>query len=449
MTEGAVVSDVSPVVDQITGFRAAVGDLEPATTQAEAIERIRELEHLKAACAAAQAQATATLEQLRLADEAARGVPKARRGRGLGAEVGLARGESATRGNRCLNLAGALTTVLPNTMQALRTGRVAEEHAHVVAKETAWLSDGDRRQADALIADRLGSVGPRQLAGEVRAHAQRLDQAGAVERLAKAAAERRVSVRPAPDNMAYLTTLLPMQQAVAVYAGLHRDATTMVGTGDTTDPSDPTGQPRTRDQIMADLLVERTTGQTSATAVPAEVQLVMTDAALCGVDQTPAWLAGHGPIPAVIVKHWLADEAMQVFLRRVFTRPDDHQLVAVESRARNFPPGLRRKILLRDDICRTPWCDNPAQQADHMEGVKDGGDTSYANASGLCAGCNQTKENTGWRHTGDSSQLNVTTPTGHTYRTSTPPLVAGRPPENPQAGDDRGTPEPPDDAEPP
>src|SRR5699024_12471312 len=98
MTEGAVVSDVSPVVDQITGIRAAVGDLNPATTEAEAIERIRELEHLKAACAATQAQATATLEQLRLADEADRDVPKARRGRGPGAEVGVTRGEAATHG---------------------------------------------------------------------------------------------------------------------------------------------------------------------------------------------------------------------------------------------------------------------------------------------------------------------------------------------------------------
>src|SRR5699024_941113 len=140
----------------------------------------------------------------------------------------------------------------------------------------------------------------------------------------------------------------------------------------------------------------------------------MTDAALCGVDQTPAWLAGHGPIPAVIVKHWLADEAMQVFLRRVFTRADDHQLVAVESRVRNCPPRPRRKILLRDDMCRTPWCENPAQQADHMGGVKGGGETSYANASGVWAGCNQTKGNTRGRHTGDSSQLNVPTPTGHT-----------------------------------
>ncbi len=429
MVERAVITAVSPVVEQLTGMRAAIVDMVAAATdQAEAIDRIQELERLKSACAAAQARETAALQRLRLADEAARGVPKARRGRGLGAEIGLARGESATRGQRHLNLAAALTTVLPNTFQALLTGRVAEEHAQVVATETAWLSAGHRREADALIAERLGTVGPRQLAGAVRAHAQRLDQTGALKQLAKAVGQRRVTVRPAPDNMAYLTALLPMQQAVGVYACLRRDATTMVGTGETADPADPSAQPRTRDQIMADLVVERTTGQTSAAAVPAEVQLVMTDGALFGASQTPAWLAGHGPIPAAVVKHWLADPELQVFLRRVFTRPEDHQLVALEARGRSFPPGLRRKILVRDDICRNLWCDNPAEHADHLKPHKKGGSTSYDNGSGLCASCNQTKENTGWRHTGDPTHLRVETPTGHIYRAPTPPLVAGQPP---------------------
>src|SRR5699024_6894051 len=119
----------------------------------------------------------------------------------------------------------------------------------------------------------------------------------AVARLAKAASQRRVSVRPAPDNMAYITALVPITQAVACFAALRRDASTMVGTGQTTDPTDPAGQPRTRDQIMADLFVQRVTGQSSAPAIPAEVQVVMTAETLFGDDQTPAWLTGYGPIP--------------------------------------------------------------------------------------------------------------------------------------------------------
>jgi len=218
-----------------------------------------------------------------------------------------------------------------------------------------------------------------------------------------------------------------MQQAVAVLASLTRDATTMVGTGDTADPADPTGTPRTKAQIMADLFVERVTGQPNAAAVPAEVSVIMTDAALFGEDTTPAWLAGHGPIPTKMAKQWLSDPDATVYMRRVFTRPRDGQLVGLESRSRLFPAGLRRMILLRDDICRTPWCDAKAQEADHMDAAKDGGRTSYDNASGLCVGCNQRKENNGWRHTGSPNRLNVITPTGHTYTRNSSPLLPGQP----------------------
>lgn len=416
-----------PAVGQIAEFGAALAALDDVSTQAEAIDYIAELEKLKATAAAAQARVTAVLKKLRHAEEAERGVPTARRGKGLDGEIALARRESPARGTKSLNLAAALTTDLPHTMTALTEGRIREEHAQVVAQETSWLSAEHRREVDALMAEQLGSLGPRQLAGEVRAHAQRLDQAGAVKRLAKAQSERGVSVRPAPEGMAYVTALVSMQQAVGVLASLERDAATMVGTGDTADPADPTDTPRTKTQIMADLFVARLTGQPTAPAVPAEVQVVMTDAALFGEDATPAWLAGHGPIPVAMAKQWLTDPQAAVFMRRVFTRPTDGQLVALESRVRDFPPGLRRMVLLRDDICRTPGCDAKAQNADHMEAAQHGGATSYDNASGLCVGCNQRKENNGWRHTGGPDHLSITTPTGHTYSQNTKPLVPGQP----------------------
>src|SRR5690606_16836219 len=57
--------------------------------EAEAINRIRALEDLKAACAAAQARETAALHHHRTLDEATRGIPTTRRGLGLGTEIGL------------------------------------------------------------------------------------------------------------------------------------------------------------------------------------------------------------------------------------------------------------------------------------------------------------------------------------------------------------------------
>ena len=423
----------APAVPDISALCEALAEQSPAHDQAEAIDRIQAFERAKAALEAAQVRETAALEKLRMEEEAARGVVLKRRGKGLGAEIALARRESPARGSQHLNLARALSTDLPHTFSALREGRIREEHALAVERETAWLSSRHRQQVDMLLVDLFDTHGPRKLAGEARAHAQRLDPCGAVERLARAESERSVSVRPQPEGMASLTALLPMAQAVAAYAALRRDASTMVGTGATSDPADPNESPRTRDQIMADLLVERVTGQQTAAAIPAEVHLVMSDAALFGQDQTPAWLTGHGPIPTARVKKWLAHPAASVFLRRVFTSPSANQLVNLESRSRVFPAGLRRMILLRDDICRTPFCEAPVQDADHMMPVREGGPTSYANASGLCAGCNQTKENTGWQHRGNADFLRVRTPTGHSYTVASPPVlpgqdVLGRPP---------------------
>lgn len=426
-TDAAPAADpqTAPPAAVINNCRKIIDDLGSVNSEAEAIELLRELEALKSAASAEQARTSAVLEQLRHNDEALRGVDKARRGKGLDAEIGLARGDSPARGSKHLNLANALTQDLPKTFAALREGRIHEEHAQVVAKETSWLSAENRGEVDTQIHERLGTLGPRKLGAEVRAHAQRLDQAGAVKRLARAKNERRVSARPAPEGMAYLSALLPMEQAVAMYSGLHRDATTMVGTGETSDPADPNGQPRTRDQIMADLLVERVTGQATAPAIPAEVQLVMTDEALFGDGEDPAWIANHGPIPAETAKRWLADSEAAVSLRRIFTRPKDNQLIGMESRARLFPARLRQMVLLRDHTCRSPYCDAPIREIDHIVPDRDGGPTSWSNSSGLCAACNQTKDNTGWRHQGDPEHLTVTTPTGHQYSTNTPPIRGG------------------------
>ena len=93
--------------------------------------------------------------------------------------------------------------------------------------------------------------------------------------------------------MTRLSGLLPLVQGVATFAALHRDADTRIAAGDS----------RSRGQIMADTLVERVTGQTTAEAVPIEVNLILPATTLFarpgepGRDE-PAVIPGHGPVPA-------------------------------------------------------------------------------------------------------------------------------------------------------
>jgi hypothetical protein len=104
----------------------------------------------------------------------------------------------------------------------------------------------------------------------------------------------------------------------------------------------------------------------------------------------------------------------------------------MDSRARIFPPGLRRFIQARDDTCRTPYCDAPIRHLDHIIPHHAGGPTTTDNGAGLCEACNHTKETPGWTarpasrsaatSSGDRHTIQLTTPTGHTYHSTAPPL---------------------------
>ena len=91
----------------------------------------------------------------------------------------------------------------------------------------------------------------------------------------------------------------------------------------------------------------------------------------------------------------------------------------MDSRRRRFHGELRRFVILRDQFCRTPWCDAPIRHIDHLVPHCDGGPTDAVNAQGDCEACNYAKEAPGWR-----ARPSIT-PLGHvvTITTPTPPLA--------------------------
>ncbi len=101
----------------------------------------------------------------------------------------------------------------------------------------------------------------------------------------------------------------------------------------------------------------------------------------------------------------------------------------MDSRARYVPTGLQRLIDIRDQTCRTPWCSAPIRHHDHIVPHHAGGTTSYTNTQGMCERCNQAKEAPGWTSTpqpGPRHTTTITTPTGHTYHSTAPPLPGER-----------------------
>jgi hypothetical protein len=408
---------------------------------AERIDAIRALEELVCTATAAQAMLSAELDGSQRVEHAAAGEPPARQGRGVAAQVALARRESHHRGQRHLGLARIVAAELPHTWAAWRAGCITEWTATLIARETACLSRVDRGAVDVGVAgdpDQLERMSPRQVMHACQAEAARLDPASIVARRRKAETERRVSLRPAPDTMTWLTALLPVKDGVAVHAALVRAAETAVAARDG----------RSRGQTMADTLVASVlagdaarahdltrwdpapTEDQAAAAAGVTLNLVMTDLSLFGTSEAPGHLDGYGPVPAELARELVAGACARgerVWLRRLYTSPVTGELVSMDARSRLFRGSLARYIRLRDQTCRTPWCDAPVRAVDHAEDHDVGGDTSAVNGQGLCEACNHAKQAPGWQARPSPGvgghEIETTTPTGHTYRTR-PPAVA-------------------------
>ena len=437
---------------------------------------MRQWEDVKCLAGAQQARLSVAFDLLQRQEQATAGVPVDEQGAGVAAQIALARRESPARGSRLLGLAKTLNG-MPHTFAAFRSGQLNEWRAILIVKETICLTVEDRAGVDEELAADTGTfdgAGDRAIVTAVRAAAYRRDPASVAKRAARAVTERTVSLRPAPDTMTYLTALLPVAQGVATYAALAMDADTARSAGDE----------RSRGQVMADTLVARVTG-TPAGISGVEIQLVMTDRTLLQGDSEPARLAGYGTVPAEWARKAVLgaaagsksadsgavgpmstgsrfagpesagpgsagpastgsgpaaaaaansgsagsaeDAELQIWLRRLYTAPGSGDLLAMDSKARLFPPVLRRFLQVRDDTCRTPYCDAPIRHHDHIIPWHNDGPTTSTNGQGLCEACNHTKEHPGWTarqvtRPGQRHSVELRTPTGHTYHSTAPPL---------------------------
>ncbi len=446
------------LLQQVRERAAWLDTVDPSCRDRAAVDLIDELESLKNAASAIQARAAVALKKARVAARAHQ--PAATRERGIGAEVALARRESPHRGGVHLGLAVVLCAELPHTLAAMEAGWCSEWRAIQLAQGTASLALADRQAVDkALMTDpaTTDGWGDRRFRAEVDRLAYAADPVAAVERRAKAVAERHTSLRPAPDGMTRFSAMLPLEQGVAVHATLGRVADTARAAGDG----------RTRGQVMADALVAAVLGNRQdasqapgragsvadsvaaragtwgdtvaptapmAPVVPVAVQVTLSDATLLNLPgeegDEPGWVSPPGvapvPPPADDVRDLIAraSEEGLANLRRLYADPDGH-LVAMESRSRTFPAGLAQFLAVRDRSCRRPYCDAPVRHRDHVHPWADGGQTAAVNGQGLCEACNQAKQATGWTTevTGaDPHEVETTTPTGHRHRSRAPGL---------------------------
>ncbi|HEU4540335.1 MAG TPA: DUF222 domain-containing protein, partial [Jiangellaceae bacterium] len=202
MFDALVVNELAGVVDRLGGLPSAADD-------AERVDRIAVLERLKAAVYGAQLVEVAEFAASQEAANKAMGIPARQAGRGVPEQVGMARKVSPASAARQVAQANALIGQLPATFALLRRGEISEHVATIVTIETSHLAAEDRRLVDKKLADQLPQLSPKRAHAAARRLAIEADPAAAVARASNARADRRVSIRPAPDTMTILSALLP------------------------------------------------------------------------------------------------------------------------------------------------------------------------------------------------------------------------------------------------
>jgi hypothetical protein len=384
-------------------------------TEAQLIARITLLEERKAAIAAEQADAILAFAKAHAASQSSTGeVEPEKLERSIAAQVGLACRVSPMEGRRRVRTARDLHSGHSRVRELFATGRLSEYKTATIVAATAHLSSEERAEVDRRLAElKVETLGVRRIHDLARSLAAEVAPERFAARCRAARTGRRVTISPAADGMADLRARLPVEQAVACYAAL------AAAVNQVAVQAEPVT--RGRGQIMADTLVERLTGQTLATDIPVQIQIVVPVEAL--IDPASPLLAqipGHGPIPVDL----LTGDGRKTW-RRLVTR--DGIVIGGDTRRRLFTGRLAALIRARDGHrCREPYCDAPIRHIDHIRRWSEGGRTEFANGRGLCAFHNQVRETPGWTARTTESGIATTTPTGQTCESAVGNLAAIR-----------------------
>lgn len=283
-------------------------------------------------------------------------------------------------------------------------GGMSVANARMTAELVAALPTTVWAEFDATAADNRALPSAR-FSTRMRRLAARLDAATLVERHDRASADRRVFVEPAPDGMAWLTALLPVQDAYRAYTCVDRAAATIVA-----DPEETRSLAQVRADVLTELLAGRLDGQPvdtlasdvaggnrvpvpTATVAVAVTVPIMT---LLGLSEEPGTLDGLHPIDAATARE-LAGHATS--FTRILTHPISGVALTVDRGTYRVPADLKRWVRAIHPTCVFPGCGRRTRDCDldHTHAYAEGGTTSACNLTPLCRHHHRIKHHTRWR----------------------------------------------------
>lgn len=213
-----------------------------------------------------------------------------------GQELALALEISGQAAETLLERSLTLVHRLPRTLRALESGALHVGHLFPLLERVGPIADQEKRaEVEAQLLDWMAGrvTTPAQLAAKARRLGLLLDARDSARRLAEAVRRRGVFARPDhAEGMAQAVALLTVPEAAALVDALGRYA----------DALDEPGDERTRNQKMADCLLDLVLrpGKSGLAPVQAQLTVVAAVSTLLGGD-APGEIAGQ-VVPAELVR---------------------------------------------------------------------------------------------------------------------------------------------------
>lgn len=315
--------------------------------------------------------------------------------------------------------ADALVHRYPQMLASLRGARTTEKHAAIFVEAMAGV---EPEFAEGIVS-RAVELAESEPAGHFRRSLRTMIETVRSETLEErhraALHERRVTVEPADDGMAWLSAFIPAVEARAIHSRVTAMAKAIAGVE---------GESRSMDQIRADvlgdLLIEGETPAVPALARGIRASVALTVPALAllvddvALGTEPPVVEGIGPIPLTTARDLCAGADGWM---RILTHPETGAVLSVGREQYRPPPALRKIVKWRADRCMAPGCAMPASRCeiDHTVAWEHGGTTSLENLAPICKGHHIVKHHGGWavRQLPDSGgALEWTSPSGRRYR---------------------------------
>lgn len=326
--------------------------------------------------------------------------------------LSLAPGTAAARMHDAVALVGRL----PHTLDRLVDGSITFMHARVLIDAITDLDDDTAGKIERRVLLRAEDQPIGMFRQTVKRAVLALDPRRAEQQQADAWSERRVGMRPDDHGMAWVTSYLRADAAMALMTTIDGHARGLPDDGRTADQK--------RADVLADLgsLALAATPGTTQGRRPA-VQVTVALSTLIGLDDQPGELDGYGPIPAALARE-IAHDPTGTW-RRLLT--DGAGRLIRYGRTTYAPPApLRDHIVAAHPTCTFPGCRRRSclGEIDHIVPFGNpadphGGPTDPDNLHPPCIRHHHAKHEAGWRVEKTDQAVTWISPSGRRYESPT------------------------------